>query len=309
MPMPKDLLKARGSSAIPMTPFDENDVIDEAALRREIEFIVESGATSICVPVMVSEFETLSERERKLMVEVTCDVVAGRCAVIACATAPNAEQAADYGAFAAKCGADAVISMTPKAYEFDRVKEYFIRLAGESGLPVMIQNAGIPGVQLSAGQVARLMEEIDGVTWVKQEVVPGPQGITEVVEACKSGLVGTMSGFGAVYSPTDWARGVTASIHACEFCDLVQRVWDLFDEGKEEEARDFHYAILPALQLEGLFGMMYAKEIMVRRGVFEPRHVRLRTRCRPLSPQDMREIDRVWARTEPLLIWKLEDRV
>ena len=302
--MPIDLLKARGSSAIPMTPFDENDVIDEAALRREIEFIVEAGATSICVPVMVSEFSTLSERERKLMVEVTCGVVAGRCAVIACATAPNAEQAAEYGRFAAGCGADAVISMSPNGYEFDRVKDYFTRLAAESGLPVMIQNAGIPGVQMSAAQIARLTEEIEGVTWVKQEVAPGPQGITDVVEACGAGLVGTMSGFGAVYSPTDWARGVTASIHACEFCDLVQRVWDLFDAGKEDEARDFHYAILPALQLEGLFGMMYAKEIMVRRGVFEPGHVRLRTRSRPLTTQDTREIDRVWECTEPLLIWR-----
>jgi len=298
--MGKDLLKARGSSAIPMTPFDENDRIDEAALVRELEFIVESGATSICAPVMVSEFATLSESERKLYIKLTCDTVAGRCAVISCATAPNELQAAEYGRYAADCGADAVISMPPAGYEFDRTREYFSRLAG-CGLPVMIQNAS--AAQLSASQVARLMEEVQGVTWIKQEVTPGPQGITEVVEACKSGYVGVMSGFGAVYSPTDWARGVTASIHACEFCDLVQRVWDLFDAGKEEEARDFHYAILPALQLEGLFGMMYAKEIMVRRGVFEPKHVRLRGRKKPLTAQDIREIDRVWARTEPLLIW------
>ena len=85
--MPKNLLRARGSSAIPMTPFDETDAIDVSALRREIEFILEAGAASICVPVMVSEFDTLSEKERKLMVEVTCDVVAGRRPVIACATA------------------------------------------------------------------------------------------------------------------------------------------------------------------------------------------------------------------------------
>ena len=120
--MPKNLLRARGSSAIPMTPFDETDAIDVSALRREIEFILEAGATSICVPVMVSEFDTLSEKERKLMVEVTCDVVAGRRPVIACATAPNALQAAEYGRFAAACGADAVISMAPKGYELNRVK-------------------------------------------------------------------------------------------------------------------------------------------------------------------------------------------
>ena len=301
--MLKDLLKARGSSAIPMTPFDENDVIDEAALRREIEFIVEAGATSVCVPVMVSEFESLNERERKLMVKNTCEVVAGRCAVIACATAPSEEQAAEYGVYAAKCGADAVISMPPRNYEFDRVIDYFKRLAGECGLPVMIQNASLPGIQLSAAQVAQLVEQIEGVTWVKQEVIPGPQGITEVIESCKRGLVGTMSGFQAVYSPTDWARGVTATIHACTFCDVLQHAWDLFDAGTEDEARDYFYAILPALQAEGLYGMMCSKEFMVRRGIFEPRHVRMRTRKRPFTQQDLREIDKIWKHIEPMLIW------
>jgi len=286
-----------------MTPFDDNNRIDTKALRREIDFIVESGATSICAPVMVSEFETLSERERKSMVEHICETVAGRCAVIACATAPNGAQAVDYARFAAECGADAVISMAPRNYEFDSVKEYFTRLAGECCLPVMIQNASIPGVQLSAAQVATLVAEIEGVTWVKQETVPGPQGISEVFDACESGLEGIMSGFGALYSPSDFERGVTASIHACEFCDVVQRVWDLFDAGMAEEARDLHYAILPALQLEGLFGMLYAKEIMVRRGIFEPRHVQLRARKRPLTEHDLKEIDAVWERIEPLLIW------
>jgi 2-keto-3-deoxy-L-arabinonate dehydratase len=299
--MPKDLLRARGSSAIPMTPFDERDEIDVPTLRREMQFILRAHASSVCVPVMVSEFDALSERERKLMVEVACEEIAGRRPVIACATAPNAAQAADYGRFAAACGADAVISMAPKGWEFDRVREYFSRLSEESGLPVMIQNAGIPGVQLFAAQVAALAREIPGVTWVKQEVAPGPPGITEVTEACKEGLVGTMSGFGALYSPTDRARGATATIHACEFCDAVQRVWDLLDAGREEEGRDLHCALLPALQLESLLGMMYAKEIMVRRGVFEKKHVRLRTRRRPLHEMDLREIDRVWERTRPLL--------
>ena len=152
-----------------------------------------------------------------------------------------------------------------------------------------------------ASWALRWVQEIPGVTWVKQEVPPGPQGITEVVQACGAGLVGVMSGFGAQYSPTDIARGVTATIHACEVCDVVQRVWDLFDAGKEDEGRALHYAILPALQLESLMGMLFAKEVMVRRGVFERKHVRLRTRTRPLHSLDLQEIDRVWERTRSLL--------
>ena len=301
--MGKDLKQARGSSAIPMTPYDEYGAIDEKALICELEFIVESGASSICAPVMVSEFDTLDEDERKKYIEIVCETVAGRCAVIACATAPNARQAVEYGKFAADCGADAVISMAPRNYEYNMVKDYFSLLAAQSSLPVMIQNAGIPGIQLSTAQIAEIVNEIEGVSWIKQEVIPGPQGITEVMEACGDKLEGAMSGFAAAFSPTDWERGVTASIHACEFCDVIQKVWDLFDNGEENQARDLHYTLLPALQLESLFGMMYAKEIMVRRGVFEPHHVKLRTRKRPLSTHDLAEIDKVWARIEKLLIW------
>ena len=46
----------RGSFAIPMTPFDAHDRIDEDLLRAEIEFCIQSGVGGLVVPVMVSEF-------------------------------------------------------------------------------------------------------------------------------------------------------------------------------------------------------------------------------------------------------------
>ena len=48
-------------------------------------------------------------------------------------------------------------------------------------------------------------------------------------------------------------------------------------------------------------GMAYAKEIMVRRGVFK--NNRIRSQTHPLDASDMREIDRVWERIQPYLIW------
>ncbi|MDR2649979.1 MAG: dihydrodipicolinate synthase family protein [Clostridiales bacterium] len=85
--MPYDLRKAKGSSAIPMTPFTENDSIDEEILAKEIEFIAQCGSTSITTPVMVSEFDMLCESERKLMICIPCDAAKGRIAVIANASA------------------------------------------------------------------------------------------------------------------------------------------------------------------------------------------------------------------------------
>ena len=297
--MPYDLLKAVGSSAIPMTPFTDSDLIDEDILAKEIEFIVQCGSTSICTPVMVSEFSTLSESERKTMIKIPCEVAKGRLAIIANAAAPCAPQAAVYAEYAQECGADCVIAMPPAGVGFDFIRKYFKRISDAVTIPVMIQNHSAAGSMLSPQQVIQLCEEIEHVSWVKEECIPGPVSITNLMAVRTPALVGVMSGYGSQYAPLDFARGAIASIHACEWADLVQQVWDLFFDGKEAEGRKLHYATLPALQLEGLLGMKYAKEVMIRRGVFSNSNMRIASR--DLSADDMKEIDRIFDVVAPYM--------
>ena len=110
-----------------------------------------------------------------------------------------------------------------------------------------------------------------------------------------------MGGSGGRNMITERARGSKGVIHACQFCDVLQRVWDLLDEGKNTEAEDLFDKLLPGIMLEGLMGMAYAKEIMIRRGVLK--NNRIRRASQPLDAADMREIDRVWERMQPILIW------
>jgi hypothetical protein len=49
-------------------------------------------------------------------------------------------------------------------------------------------------------------------------------------------------------------------------------------------------------------GMAFAKEIMIRRGVFKSN--RIRTQARPLDADDMREIDCTWERLQPYFLWR-----
>ena len=100
---------------------------------------------------------------------------------------------------------------------------------------------------------------------------------------------------------TEHARGSRGVVHACQFCDVVQRVWELLDRGQDREAGDLFEKLLPGLVLERLLGMAYAKEIMIRRGVFE--NNRVRASSHPFDEADWWEIDRVWERLQPCLIW------
>jgi len=189
--------------------------------------------------------------------------------------------------------------MPPAGVNFEFIRGYFRKISDAVTIPVMIQNHSSAGTMLSPRQVIQLCEEIEHVKWVKQECMPGPVSITSLMEVRTQALEGVMSGYGSQYGPLDFVRGAIASIHACEWADLVQQVWDLFFAGREEEGRKLHYAILPALQLEGLLGMKYAKEVMIRRGVFT--NTIMRKASQELSKDDMKEIDRIFEAVSPFM--------
>jgi 4-hydroxy-tetrahydrodipicolinate synthase len=136
---------------------------------------------------------------------------------------------------------------------------------------------------------------------VKEEVHPGPKSIARLAARKSPFVHGIMGGMGGLHLLNERARGASGNIPACEWCDVIQRVWDLMDAGRTAEAEELFERLLPGIVLEGLLGMGYAKEIMIRRGVFKNR--RMRAQSNPLDAEDMREIERVWARLEPYLLW------
>ena len=292
----------RGSFAIPMTPYEEDGRIDERVLTEEIEFCIKSGVGGLATPLMVSEFRNLSEQERKLMIRLPVEISAGRVPVVANCAAVNVPLAVEYAAFAQKAGADAVIAMPPYIHktDFPSLFEYYKAISDVVTIPVWIQNAGVS--PLSPNQISRLCEEIEHVSWVKEEVAPSTHSISALMSLSSRHIAGVMGGGGGRYMITEHARGSAGVIHACQFCDVVQRIWEHLDGGATEEAAELYEHLLPALMLEGLMGMAFAKEIMVRRGIF--RNHTIRGRAKPLDEFDFVEIDRIWERIQPHLLWQ-----
>lgn len=290
-----------GVFAIPMTPFDEQDRIDEEVLRAEIEFCVECGVGGIVTPVMVSEFFVLSEEERRLMVRVPVEQAAGRVPVVGNCAAINTPLAASYARYCQEVGADAVIAMPPYIGKADAtcLKAYYQAISDAVDVPVWIQNAGVAA--LSPDQVVQLCEEIEHVSWVKEEVAPSTHSIGNLIRKATPAVHGVMGGSGGRYTITERARGSRGIVIACEIADVMQAIWNLLEAGEQVAGGDLFEHALPAVDLEGIMGMAFAKEIMVRRGVFKNR--RLRLQSQPLDDDDLAEIDRVWERLQPHLRW------
>jgi dihydrodipicolinate synthase/N-acetylneuraminate lyase len=291
----------RGSFAIPMTPYDDKDRIDEDVLRAEIEFCIQSGVGGIVTPVMVSEFRVLSEDERRTMVRVPVEVSNGRVPIVANCAAVNTPLAVSFARYAQEMGADAVIAMPPyiRTPDFPTVYAYYKAISDAVSIPVWIQNHTVAA--LSVAQVVQLCTELENVSWVKEEVDPETHSISTLLGRNCPHIEGVMGGAGGRYMMTEHARGSRGVVHACQFCDVVQRIWELLDADQSEKAGDLFEKVLPGLILEGLLGMAYAKEIMIRRGVFK--NNRVRADSQPFDKADWWEIGRVWERLQPHLIW------
>jgi 4-hydroxy-tetrahydrodipicolinate synthase len=296
--------KWRGNFTIPMTPFTEDNCVDEGVLRKEVQFCIERGVDGLVVPVMASEFELLSEKERQLMIRIPVEESARKVPVVAGCSAVNIPLAVDYAVYAEKVGANAVIAMPPYITcglkpDFQMIYSYYKAISDAVSIPVWIQNSDI--VPLSLDQVIKLCNEIENVKWVKEEVKPSTQRISALVKRNHPAVEGIMGGQGGKYLISEWARGSRGCITACEFCDIIQKIWDLLDDEKIEQAGKLFEQYLPALVLEELMGVAFCKEIMKRRGIFKNNKIRILQN--PFDKDDMREIDRVWECIKPHLIW------
>ena len=147
-----------GSLVALVTPFSEGRV-DEATLRRLVDWHVEQGTHGIVPVGTTGESPTLDAGEHRRVVEIVVEQVAGRIPVIAGAGSNNTREALEFDRHAAECGADAVLHVT--AY-YNRPSQrgiiaHFEALDAQGGPPIIVYN--IPSravVDITVETMARL---------------------------------------------------------------------------------------------------------------------------------------------------------
>ena len=73
----------RGIFGIPATPFNEDETLDVHSLESVLNFSVESGCHGIVMPVMASEYQSVTDVERRKIFDVTTKIVNGRIPTVA----------------------------------------------------------------------------------------------------------------------------------------------------------------------------------------------------------------------------------
>lgn len=163
--------KLQGVYAVTCTPFTEDDEVDEEALRRHIRFLLDEGKVHGIIPTgSTGEFASLSEDERKRVVDITIDEVNGKVPVVVGSAAVTTRDTIMYCRHAEKAGADGVMIVHPYyCLPTEReLYEHYKAIAASIGIPIMIyNNPATSGVDMQPELLARLAE-IDNISYVKE---------------------------------------------------------------------------------------------------------------------------------------------
>jgi len=182
----------------------------------------------------------------------------------------------------------------------DEIVDYFRAVAGAAELPVFIQNYSAPiGTPLSAAFMLRLVREIDGVEYVKEETLPAGHVMSALFAEGESRLRGVMGGMAGRFLLDEFSRGACGTMPACEVTDVHVALWNALEAGELAQARSIYNRLIPLLNIEWLYGAAVYKEVLRRRGVIDGATMRI-AGGQTLDQHDHRELDAILADISPL---------
>ncbi|MGA0276166.1 MAG: dihydrodipicolinate synthase family protein [Dehalococcoidia bacterium] len=294
----------RGIYGIPATPFNEDETLDTRSLEAVLDFSVENGCHGIVMPVMASEYQSLTDSERKTVFDLTTKVVNNRIPTIAGVTGVSNIHSIELAKYAESIGFDSIIAMPPHSMKpsITEVLTFFEQLSDAVNIPIWIQNHPV-GAPLSAAQLVELCETVENVSYVKEETVFAGQLTTSLLEQAGESVKGVMGGMGCKFLIAEYNRGMCGNMPASHYGDIHSKIWDLLEDGNEAKAREIHTRMAPLNNFESLYGMRAFKEILLRRGVITNPVMRSPGR-KYLDQHDMAELDSLLKTIEDLFVWK-----
>lgn len=298
--MPADL-DFNGVYAVLCTPFLPQGDLDVDSLRREVRFCLDCGVHGLVAPVNAGEFYTLTDEERRQVVEIIAQENAGRVPFVAGCSAVSAHHAIAIARHAEAAGANAMMAMPPviRKAAGQEIFDYYRRLSDAVSVPIVIQDFIPPiGTPMPVDLMARMVMEIPNVRYLKEETAVGTHVLSQLIERCGDRVAGIMGGQGGRALFNEFARGACGTMPACHMSDLQVDIWTRLAGGSETEARVLFNQLLPMLNFEGMYQVSAYKEVLRRRGVFATNV------CRggpgELDAYDLRELDQILAGIEPL---------
>ncbi|MDH5770390.1 MAG: 4-hydroxy-tetrahydrodipicolinate synthase [Candidatus Bathyarchaeota archaeon] len=242
--------KLRGIIPALITPFTSKNEVNKYSLLETVNFIIERGVHGVLVIGGTGEFVSLSDTERKEVIDIVIDEVNGRLPVIVGSLSPGINDSIKLALYARNAGADAVLQITP--YYVRAVKqglyEYYKTIAENVEIPIILYN--IPyrtGVNLSPSLISKLAEN-DNIVGVKQ--CNRDMSETFQLNELVSNKFSILCGEDDLTIPLLMLHLCSGGILAS--ANLVPRIWvqvfEACEKGDVDEAKEIFFKLMPLIK-------------------------------------------------------------
>lgn len=235
--------KFKGLGVALITPFDKNGEVDYAALRKLVDFQLQSGADFLCILATTGETPCLSAEEKAEITRTVVEVNAGRVPILIGCGGNNTAAVIEEVKTTQWKGVDGILSVCPyyNKPSQEGLYQHFKAIAEASPLPVVLYNVpGRTGVNLSAATTIRLAKDCPNIVAIK-EASGSLEQVDEIIKGAPKDFA-VLSGddaltFSMVASGAVGAISVIGNALPKEFARMIR----LEKNGEYEPARKIHH--------------------------------------------------------------------
>jgi len=256
------------------TPFHDDGAIDEDGMRRVLDCMIDQGVDGLCILANFSEQFLISDAERETLTRLSLEHVAGRVPVIVTISHFATPLVVERARFVKSLGAAMVMMMPPYHGALlkgtsEQTFEQFARV-GDVGLPIMVQDAPLSGVELSVPLLVRMAREIEMVKLFKIECPQAAAKLRALIAEGGEAIEGPFDGEEGITLLADLEAGATGSMTSALIPDQIKPVIEAFAAGDRDGATAAYARVLPAINHENRqCGFRSAKAAMVEGGVIK----------------------------------------
>ena len=264
--------KYNGMWPVAPTPFHENGEVDYEGMNRVIDCMVDQKVEGICILANYSEQFLLSDDEREKLTKLCMKKIDGRVKTIVTVSHFATDIVRPRAELAKSLGADIIMMMPPYHGALlkgnpDQIFEQFNEIS-KVGIPIMIQDAPLSGVDLPVPLLIKMAKEIETVKCFKIECAQAASKLRKLVVEGGDAIEGPFDGEEGITLFADLEAGATGNMSSAMIPDLIKPVVSDYLAGEFDKSEDKYNNILPLINYENRqCGFRATKVIMKEGGV------------------------------------------
>lgn len=273
-----------------LVPLDSRGEINEAELRRYVDWLIARGVHGLYPNGSTGEFTRFTAEERRRIIEIVADHTRGRVPILAGAAEANVKETIKACEYYHSLGVRAVAIVAPFYYKLGpaAVYAYFAEIGKHTPVDVTLYNIPLFASPIDVPTVQRLADNFERIVAIKDSSGDIPHMI-RMIKAVRPNRpeFSFLTGWDAALMPLlligcDGGTNATSGVVP----EITRKLYDLTLAGRLDEARAVQYDLVTLFDT-----MIYSAEFPEGfRAAVELRGFRMGTGRQPMSPEQKTDL-------------------